>query len=241
MFNHPAGIASDGERLVLADRNNNRVLVWTTPPTGDTPADLVLGQPDLTRNAPGTGLGQMSWPTAVSAAGGRLAVADTENHRLLLWDRFPTRSGQPADRAIAYAALSRASGGGNYLWPWGVWTDGTRPTPTGSTPCRSSRGTTRSRGGPWRWRAIAWPWSGSAPHSPARRRRPSSTAGSAAWRSSACAAWRWTTATSTWPTRWPARCTAGAASRRQPTIPRSRSTSARPSRASRATGGTWWW
>lgn len=126
MFNHPAGIASDGERLVLADRNNNRVLVWTTPPTGDTPADLVLGQPDLTRNAPGAGLDQMSWPTAVSAAGGRLVVADTENHRLLLWDRFPTRSGQPADRAIAYAALSRASGGGNYLWPWGVWTDGTR-------------------------------------------------------------------------------------------------------------------
>jgi len=126
LFNHPAGIAGDGDRLLVADRNNNRVLVWHEAPEGSTPPDLVLGQPDARRNDPGAGPHQMNWPSAVSAAGGRVAVADTENHRFLLWRAFPTASAQPADVVIDLRDLSRALGVGNLEWPWGVWTDGTR-------------------------------------------------------------------------------------------------------------------
>ncbi|MFZ9532607.1 MAG: hypothetical protein ACO29D_03955, partial [Ilumatobacteraceae bacterium] len=35
-FNHPAGKATAGTRLAIADRNNNRVIIWTSAPTGNT-------------------------------------------------------------------------------------------------------------------------------------------------------------------------------------------------------------
>ncbi|KKL28011.1 hypothetical protein LCGC14_2379410, partial [marine sediment metagenome] len=36
-----------GTRLFLADRNNNRILIWNELPTGNTAPDLVLGQEDF--------------------------------------------------------------------------------------------------------------------------------------------------------------------------------------------------
>ena len=59
LFNHPKGIATDGQRLLMADGNNNRVLLWTSLPTGDVPADLVLGQPDMDSNDSGEGATEM--------------------------------------------------------------------------------------------------------------------------------------------------------------------------------------
>ena len=52
-FNHPAGMATDGTRLAIADRNNNRVLIWTSAPTGNTAPNLVLGQPNFSTNNSG--------------------------------------------------------------------------------------------------------------------------------------------------------------------------------------------
>jgi hypothetical protein len=127
LFNHPGHIAGDGTRVLLADRDNNRVLVWLTPPGTNTPPDLVLGQPDFLQNNPGTGLHQMNWPAAVSTANGRLAVADTENQRLLLWHSFPASNAAPADLAIRLSQFPNPVSGRPPLgWPWGVWTDGTR-------------------------------------------------------------------------------------------------------------------
>jgi hypothetical protein len=128
LFNHPGHIAGDGTRVLLADRNNNRVLVWLAPPGTNTPPDLVLGQPDFTQNNPGTGRCQMNWPTAVSlASNGRLAVADANNDRLLLWHSYPTSNGAPADLAVGLRQFPNPLPGRPQLgWPWGVWTDGTR-------------------------------------------------------------------------------------------------------------------
>lgn len=119
MFNHPTGLATDGTRLLLADRFNNRVLIWTTLPTSglDEPT-IVLGQANFITNNPGAGLDQMNWPGALSVtAGGKVVVADSYNDRILIWNTFPTRSGQPADLQLTHADLG---------WPWGVWTDGSR-------------------------------------------------------------------------------------------------------------------
>lgn len=118
-FNHPTGIATDGTRLLLADRFNNRVLIWTTLPQSelDEPA-IVLGQANFVTNNPGTGLDQMNWPGAISVSpAGQVVVADSYNDRVLIWNTFPTRSGQPADVQLTHTDLA---------WPWGVWTDGTR-------------------------------------------------------------------------------------------------------------------
>jgi hypothetical protein len=116
-FNHPTGIATDGRRLLLTDRFNNRVLIWTALPNSSADApDLVLGQPDFRQNAPGTGRDGLNWPGAVAVTPtGQVVVADSYNNRLLIWTTFPTRNQQPADLVI-----------GDIRWPWGVWSDGTR-------------------------------------------------------------------------------------------------------------------
>merc|ERR1712023_166355 len=50
-FDVPAGAWTDGEKLLVIDSTNNRVLVWNTFPTENfEPADLVLGQPDFASN-----------------------------------------------------------------------------------------------------------------------------------------------------------------------------------------------
>lgn len=127
LFNHPGRIASDGKRLLLADRNNNRVLIWNTLPTNNTPPDIVLGQPDFTQNNPGTGLHQFNWPSSVAVANSKVVVADTENDRILIWNSFPTRNAQPADLVLDLPTIgSNFALGNNFEWPWGVWTDGTK-------------------------------------------------------------------------------------------------------------------
>ncbi len=116
-FNHPAGINSDGERLFLADRGNNRILIWNTLPDSNQAPDVVLGQPDMQSNLAGDGLDGLNWPSVVMSDGVRLFVADTNNNRVLVWETMPTQNGQAADYAITDQKLD---------WPWGMWTDGTR-------------------------------------------------------------------------------------------------------------------
>ena len=128
LFNHPTGLASDGTRLLLCDRFNNRVLIWNTLPTQwNAQPDLVLGQSDFFGNNPGATKSGMNWPGNVSVGGnGLVAVADTENDRLLIWKNFPSRNAQAADIAISLPAITPAGNAFPYGWPWGVWTDGTR-------------------------------------------------------------------------------------------------------------------
>ncbi|WP_257453288.1 NHL repeat-containing protein [Archangium lipolyticum] len=96
-------------KLVVADSGHNRVLIWNTiPTTNGAPADLVLGQGSFTtcteNDADGDGTrdatpsaSTMWLPTGVWTDGTRLVVADYVNNRVLLWNSFPTRNGQPAD------------------------------------------------------------------------------------------------------------------------------------------------
>jgi uncharacterized protein (TIGR03437 family) len=117
-FHHPRSLAGDAQRLLLADSNNNRVLIWLGQPEANQPPDHVLGQPNFETNRAGTGPDGMNWPGQIALApDGRVVVADTYNDRLLVWRRFPARNGQPADLVLRTQALR---------WPWGVWTDGTR-------------------------------------------------------------------------------------------------------------------
>jgi len=117
LFNHAKGIDSDDTHLLLADGNNNRVLIWNSLPTGNVSPDIVLGQTDLTHNNSGAGLNEMNWPTSVATDGTRVFVTDAYNDRVLVWNNFPTTSGEPADFEIRDFDLK---------WPWGIWTDGTK-------------------------------------------------------------------------------------------------------------------
>ena len=125
-FNHPSGIASDQRRLFLADTFNNRVLIWNELPIGNTPPDIVLGQADFRTNNPGSGRHELNWPMAVATDGMRLVVADTYNDRILVWEGIPTRNATPADLVLRGTGARRPGARGAVVWPWGLWTDGTR-------------------------------------------------------------------------------------------------------------------
>jgi uncharacterized protein (TIGR03437 family) len=97
-FRNPTGVATDGNILVLADTDNNRVLIWNTIPSlPDQPADLVLGQTSFTTSAIGLSSSGLRGPQGVWVQGTRLFVADTDNSRVLIWNSIPTSNNQAAD------------------------------------------------------------------------------------------------------------------------------------------------
>jgi hypothetical protein len=52
-LHYPSGIWSDGEKLIVADAWNHRVLIWHSIPTENgQAADVVIGQPDFESNEP---------------------------------------------------------------------------------------------------------------------------------------------------------------------------------------------
>ncbi len=74
----PEGLWSDGTKLVVADFDNNRVLIWNSFPTSNgAPADVVVGQPDFTSaDTPDTPDAQsLRQPGGVASDGTRLFVA----------------------------------------------------------------------------------------------------------------------------------------------------------------------
>jgi len=109
-FRWPHSITEIAGGLYVADAGNHRVLGWTTHPERDTPADLVLGQPDFSTATElpygPQGAGSLRFPYAADADGTTLAVADTANNRILLWD-----SAMLVSAAATAAALSVGAGG----------------------------------------------------------------------------------------------------------------------------------
>lgn len=132
----PTSVFSDGIRLVVADRGNHRVLVWNRIPTiSQSPADVVVGQPDMTSataNGGGIGPARLDDPRAVYVQGERLFVADTGNHRVLVWDSVPSANGAAASLVLgqtSFATAAQNAGGigpATLASPAGLWTDGAR-------------------------------------------------------------------------------------------------------------------
>ncbi len=90
----PRGVWTDGERVVVADTGNHRVLIWHSMPTADgAPADVVIGQPDFSSEGPAAACGDtergLNLPTGVAVLDGDLVVADAWHHRLLAYRGIP--------------------------------------------------------------------------------------------------------------------------------------------------------
>ncbi len=132
----PRSSASDGTALAIADTGNHRVLIYRSAPSqSGQAADLVLGQSSLstgTANAGGAAAG-LSSPSSVCMSGGRLYVADTANHRVLIWNSLPTQNGKAADVVLGQADFNATGAnrgqasaqGGSLKSPAGVYSDGT--------------------------------------------------------------------------------------------------------------------
>src|SRR5258708_2756865 len=109
----PTAVATDGRILAVADTDNNRVLLWLSIPSNNgQPADVVLGQPDFKTASSNFGGGNtpsakgLRGPQGVWIQSGRLFVADTQNHRLLIWNSVPSGNAAPADLVVGQPNFS---------------------------------------------------------------------------------------------------------------------------------------
>ena len=132
-LNVPTGVCARDGILAVADAWNHRVLIWHGTPAGSNrPADVVLGQADFSgglanRGSDSARADTLNWCYGVALVGGRLAVADTGNRRVLVWDDIPQTNGQPADLVLGqrdFTTRDENAGDGagplGMRWPHGI-------------------------------------------------------------------------------------------------------------------------
>lgn len=108
----PSFVYSDGTSLFVSDTMNNRVLVWRSfPTTSGQPADLAIGQPDLTSDGIGHGASQLAGPMGLAVVGDHLFVADFGNARVLVFSPIPTASGMLASFVLGQPDFETTNAG----------------------------------------------------------------------------------------------------------------------------------
>src|SRR5688572_844811 len=120
-----SGLAFANDTLFIVDSNragaapdNNRILIYRNvssmlpapaaeiqPEAGRCPvcagsASNVLGQPDFTKTDIARTASGVRLPTSVASDGRVIAVADTNNNRVLIWNRIPDTIGAAADVVV---------------------------------------------------------------------------------------------------------------------------------------------
>jgi len=103
----------DGDKMIVVDGYNNRVLIWNSIPTvNGTAADVVIGQPDFTTGTSGSSAIKMNFPTgAIVLPNGKLLITDFINNRVLVYNKVPTTNGVAADYVIGQPDLTTVSAG----------------------------------------------------------------------------------------------------------------------------------
>jgi len=108
----PTGIWSDGDKVVVVDNENNRVLIWNEFPTKNNAlADVIIGQSakHLTAGNDNDQDGVSDYVSAstlfypyggVHSNGKQLCIADRSNNRVLIWREIPKNNFKPADIVI---------------------------------------------------------------------------------------------------------------------------------------------
>lgn len=148
------GLAYANGVLVVVDDNrvsalpqNNRVLVFRNvndflpKPADELPvseercqvcvgrATTVIGQPDFAKTDLGLSEKAFNRPTGIATDGRRLAICDTDNNRVLIWNSLPTANNQAADLVLGQPDFkSRTANEGKGVpsqrslsGPQGVW------------------------------------------------------------------------------------------------------------------------
>lgn len=115
-LNAPDGVAfsPDGNKLIIADAGNDRVLIWNTiPTTNNKAADVVIGSTNFTTNNKGEAANRLSRPTDILVTpNGKLLITDRENNRVLIFNKIPTTNNASADLVIGQTNLTN-DGAGN--------------------------------------------------------------------------------------------------------------------------------
>ncbi len=109
--------STDGNKLIVSDSTNNRILIWNSIPTQNgQAADVVIGQTDFTSNTGGTSTTKLSVPQDVTVSSdGKLLVTDYNNSRVLIYNSIPTSNGAAADVVIGQPDFTTHMVGGGGL------------------------------------------------------------------------------------------------------------------------------
>jgi len=132
-FRWPHAIAGSEDVLYVADAGNHRVLGWTPLPEADADPAVVLGQENFTAAAEfpyvKQGASRLRFPYSIARDGEVLAVADTANNRILLWQGLPKLGAfRPADAVVGQPDFDATGENGwkavthqTLCWPYGIW------------------------------------------------------------------------------------------------------------------------
>jgi hypothetical protein len=132
-FRWPHAIAGTDDLLYVADAGDHRVLGWYPAPRTDKDADIVLGQANFTASGEfpyvKQGASRLRFPYSLARDEEMLAVADTANNRVLLWDGLPLSGAfRPADFVIGQPDFDATGENGwksvtheTLCWPYGIW------------------------------------------------------------------------------------------------------------------------
>lgn len=105
----------------ITDSGNNRVLIFTSPPTDSTVGpNVIVGQTSIDNSSPNMASGSgttnsvnasgLATPYSAIIVSGKLAVADKGNNRVLIWSTVPTTDGAAADDELGQLAENSAGG-----------------------------------------------------------------------------------------------------------------------------------
>lgn len=109
---YPVGVDFAGNKLIIVDYNNSRVLVYNTIPTSNyAAADVVIGQSDFTTRNNATSRTRMSAPEGVDydEQTNTLVINDYGNARVLLYRGIPTTNGAAADVVVGQPDFTSSS------------------------------------------------------------------------------------------------------------------------------------
>jgi uncharacterized protein (TIGR03437 family) len=142
----PQGVWLQNGMLFIADTENDRILIYKSIPTANgAPADIVLGQPNMTtyvqvniaQQNTNAAANILLTPVAVTSDGTHLFVADLGYNRVLIWNTIPTTNQQAADFEIGQPNMNAGVPNNAYSLPT---TSTITPPPETAVLCTVSNG-----------------------------------------------------------------------------------------------------
>ncbi|PJA15529.1 hypothetical protein CO112_03570 [Candidatus Dojkabacteria bacterium CG_4_9_14_3_um_filter_150_Dojkabacteria_WS6_41_13] len=110
----PYVVAVKDDHLFIADMGNHRVLIMNSVPTvNQTPANVVIGQPNMTSgtaNNGGISASSLSAPKGITFNGNQLLLSDSTNSRVLIYNAVPTSDFTAANVVIGQPDFVSATG-----------------------------------------------------------------------------------------------------------------------------------
>jgi len=113
-LNAPLGVYSDGAKLLISDGNNNRVLVFNSiPSANNASANVVIGQTNMTGSSANqggsAGANTLRSPWGITSDDNKLLIADTANHRVLIYNSIPASDNAGASSIIGKSTFTNST------------------------------------------------------------------------------------------------------------------------------------